>query len=169
MPANPSCDVVTRGSVDRRSTPRTRWLGIPAEEARRGAVADISTPEECGVEGHAMNDGKLLLVVRSRRVARLVEFEAPLFTVHGKALSRTGRAIVYDYVLDERQSRALSQSREFASRLGLALEVTDLSKEGAVRRLLRSAAQRLAGGRRPAPPVSQEPEGAVPVGPASRS
>lgn len=129
---------------------------MQAEEARRSAVPRISRPAVSATEGLAMKEGDLRLVVRSRRVARLVEFDVPLFTPYGGAGSRTRRATVHDYVLDERQQRAVTQARELAARVGLAFEVTDLSKDGAVGRLRRAGSAILGRSKRRVPraPVS---------------
>lgn len=133
------------------------------EEARRSVVARISRPTANAAEGFAMKEGKLELLVRSRRVARLVEFEVPLFSPYGRAGSRTGRATVYDYVLDEQQLRVVRQAKEFAARQGLILEVTDLSKEGALRRLIRVGSAMLARGSRTPSLEPDEPKELEPV------
>jgi hypothetical protein len=49
----------------------------------------------------------------------------------------TRRRVVYDYVYDERQKQALEEAREPATRAGLALEVTDLSRRSGLRRILK--------------------------------
>jgi len=82
--------------------------------------------------------GKLQLVMRSERRTRIVEFEVPLMTWYGKVGVTRRRAEVHDYVFDDGQVRALSEARELAGRAGLVLEVTDLSREGALRRILRT-------------------------------
>jgi hypothetical protein len=82
-------------------------------------------------------NGKLQLVMRSERRTRVVQFEVPVMTWYGKVGVTTRRATVHDYVFDEGQVRALSEARELACRSGLVLEVTDLSREGALRRMLR--------------------------------
>ena len=79
---------------------------------------------------------KLQLVVRSEKVSRVVEFEVPLMTLHGTVGVQKRRAIVSDYVLDERQRRAWSEAQELAEKLGLILVVTDLSRQSALRRVL---------------------------------
>jgi hypothetical protein len=81
--------------------------------------------------------GKLHLVMRSEKRTRIVEFEVPLMTWYGKVGVDRRRAKVCDYVFDQNQMRALGEARELASRSGLALEVTDLSRESALRRVLR--------------------------------
>jgi hypothetical protein len=53
-----------------------------------------------------------------------------------------GTLKVYDYVFDvfdEAQARALRETRELADRSGLALEVTDLTRQSLLRRMLGSA------------------------------
>ena len=44
---------------------------------------------------------------------------------------------MYDYLFDEAQERALRETRELAGRSGLVLEVTDLTRQSPVRRMLR--------------------------------
>jgi hypothetical protein len=82
-------------------------------------------------------DGKLKLVMKSEKVARIVEYEVPLMTYYGKVGSTRRRARVYDYVFDERQMRALREARELASKTGLVLEVTDLTRQNALKRVIR--------------------------------
>ena len=82
--------------------------------------------------------GKLQLVIRSKRVSRLVEFEVPLMTSLGKVGVEKKRAIVYDYVLDEGQKQALNEARKFAVKQGLSLQVTDISRQSLLRRTVAS-------------------------------
>ena len=91
------------------------------------------------------NHPKLRLVVRSEKMTRIVEFEVPLMSVYGKVGVTKKRAMVYDYVLDERQSDAVGQARELASSFGIPLEVTDLAQENALKRMIRLVSGR--GGR----------------------
>jgi hypothetical protein len=102
---------------------------------------------------------KLQIVVRSEKVARLIEFEAPLMTVYGKVGVTKKWARVYDYVLDERQTHAIDRARELASDSGLILEVIDLSQVSLLRRLLRRPSGRTfsVGPPRLAPPVASTP------------
>ena len=81
--------------------------------------------------------GKLELTVRSRKVTRLVEYDAPMMTPYGRVGSVKRWARVSDYVLDERQREALSEAQELARKAGLPLDVTDLSRQGALRRVSR--------------------------------
>jgi hypothetical protein len=83
-----------------------------------------------------MSKGKLRLVIRSKRTARVVEFEVPLMTWYGKVGVSRRRATIYDYVLDERQARALKEARELAERTGFSLEVRDVSRRGPLSRFL---------------------------------
>jgi hypothetical protein len=87
--------------------------------------------------------GRLKLVIKSEKVSRMVEFEVPLMTSWGKVGSERRRAIVYDYVLHETQELALSEARELARARGLTLEVTDLSRQGFLRRTLASGLDRI--------------------------
>jgi hypothetical protein len=84
-----------------------------------------------------MSKGKLRLVIRSKKTARMIEFEVPLMTWYGKVGVSRRRATIYDYVLDQRQARAIEEARELAERTGFTLEVTDLSRQGLLGRILR--------------------------------
>jgi hypothetical protein len=83
-------------------------------------------------------NGKLQIVLRSKKVlVRIENFEVPVTTQDARVrFINRGSLNVYDYVFDEAQARALRESRELADRSGLALEVTDLTRQGLVRRLL---------------------------------
>jgi len=85
------------------------------------------------------------LVLRSKKVlTRIEEYQSggvnsnSLLAWNGQLLVSKRTVRVYDYVYDERQSRALDEARELARRTGLALEVTDLTREGLLGRILRS-------------------------------
>ena len=83
------------------------------------------------------NKSKLKLIVSSRKV--LVRIEG--FDVHvddGRGYSYRGlkRALVYDYVLDDEQTRAMKEAKELARRTGMRLEVTDLTRSNFLKRLL---------------------------------
>jgi hypothetical protein len=90
------------------------------------------------------SNGKLQIVVRSKKVlARVERFEVPLMTEDGRIrFINKGELKVYDYVFDEAQERALRETRELADRSGLALEVTDLTRQSLLQRVLRSALRR---------------------------
>ena len=81
-------------------------------------------------------NGKLQLVIKSEKVIRLVEFDVPIMTRYGKVGVTKKWARVYEYVFDEGQKRALSEARELACKSGLVLEVTDLSRQSALRRMI---------------------------------
>ena len=96
--------------------------------------------------------GKLRLVLRSKRVARVAEFRSggtspnSLMSWYGPLLpSQKSRTVVYDYVFDEKQTKALGEARELAKRAGLVLEVTDLSRQNALERALRSGLGKVGG------------------------
>jgi hypothetical protein len=100
-------------------------------------------------------DGKLRLVLSSKKVlSRIEEFESgsvcsnSLLAWNGQLLVTRRRAKVYEYVFDGRQTRALSEARELAIRSGLVLEVTDLSRQNVLRRILRLGLSRFNGGAR---------------------
>ena len=57
----------------------------------------------------------------------------------GQVFGTRKRVMVYEYVFDEPQTQALREARELSEKTGLELEVTDLSRESAPRRILRSA------------------------------
>jgi len=95
-------------------------------------------------------NGKLRLVLSSKRVlARVEEFQSSgvssssLMAFNGQLLSSRRRVPVYEYVLDEEQSRALRAAREIASQSGLVLEETDLSRQSPLKRLLRVGMSRM--------------------------
>jgi hypothetical protein len=88
-------------------------------------------------------NGKLQLVIKSEKMVRMVEFDVPIMTPYGKVGVTRKRARVYDYVFDEGQMRALSEARELARKSGLVLEVTDLSRQGALRRMIRQGLSRI--------------------------
>jgi hypothetical protein len=97
-------------------------------------------------------NGKIRLVLRSKRVARIAEFSSAgvssssLMSWHGPlATSGKKRVVVYDYVFDDKQKRALEEARSLAKRTGLALQVTDLSRQNAMERALRSSLGTVAG------------------------
>jgi hypothetical protein len=85
------------------------------------------------------NSSKLQLVVRSKKVlARIERFEVPVMTQDGRVrFINKGSLKVYDYLFDEAQERALRETRDLARRSGLVLEVTDLTRQSPVRRIMR--------------------------------
>jgi hypothetical protein len=91
-------------------------------------------------------NGKIRLFLRSKKVARIAEFggvtSSPdsLLAWHGPSFpSQIRRVIVYDYVFDDKQTKALDEARSLAKRTGLTLQVTDLSRQNALERALRSS------------------------------
>lgn len=89
-------------------------------------------------------NGKLRLVLRSEKVlARIEEFQVggvcsnSLMAWNGQLVSSRRTARVYEYVFDERQTRALNEARELARRTGLTLEVTDLTRQSPLRKIFR--------------------------------
>jgi len=100
-------------------------------------------------------NGKLRLVLRSKKVlARVEDFETnsvlsnSILASNGQVFGTRRRVSVYEYVFDERQAQALKEARELSMKTGLVLEVTDLSRQGALRRILRSALAVIGGGAR---------------------
>jgi len=81
--------------------------------------------------------GRLKLVLKSKKVLSRVDLvEDSILAWDGTVRVRRKRVRVYDYILDENQSSALSEARELAARKGLSLEVTDLSRLSSFRRIL---------------------------------
>jgi hypothetical protein len=96
--------------------------------------------------------GKIRLVLKSRRVARVAEFGGAavspnsLMSWYGPLFpSQKNRVLVYDYVFDDKQAKALEEARDLAKRTGLVLEVTDLSRQNALERALRSGLGKVGG------------------------
>ena len=90
----------------------------------------------------AATNGKLRLVLRSKKVPVRIEVyqttSAPsdsLTAWNGQLFGTRRRVVVYDYVYDERQAQALREAGELAAKTGLTLEVTDLTRRGALRRI----------------------------------
>ena len=96
--------------------------------------------------------GKLRLVLRSKRVARVAEFSGSggspnsLMSWYGPLFpSQKSRTVVYDYVFDDKQAKALDEARNLAKRTGLVLEVTDMSRQNALERALKSSLGKVGG------------------------
>ena len=82
-------------------------------------------------------NGKLELVVRSRKVlSRVDSYDVSVRGLDGLQHVSRRSLNVFDYVLDEQQSRALEEARDLAARSGLTLEVVDLTRQGAFLRLM---------------------------------
>ncbi len=97
-------------------------------------------------------NGKIRLVLRSKRVARVAEFGGgavspnSLMSWYGPLFpSQKSRVVIYDYVFDDKQARALDEAKDLAKRTGLVLEVTDLSRQNALNRALRSSFSKVGG------------------------
>jgi hypothetical protein len=83
-------------------------------------------------------NGRLRLVLSSKKVLVRVDLvEHSLLAWDGTVHVRRRWVRVYDHVLNEKQTSALSGARELAARKGLTLEVTDLSRQSALRRIFR--------------------------------
>ncbi len=78
------------------------------------------------------------MVVRSKRVlARIERFDVPIMTQDGRVrFINKGTLKVYEYLFDEAQERALVEARGLAGRTGLVLEVTDLTRQSPLKRML---------------------------------
>jgi hypothetical protein len=102
------------------------------------------------------NNGRLRLVLRSKKVlSRVADYDSnsvvsnSLLAWNGQVSGTRRRVMVYEYVLDERQARALREARELSEKTGLILEVTDLSRQNALKRLLTSGLSAMSGQLRP--------------------
>ena len=121
----------------------------------RRRTAPSLTDAECQtspVKNLESENGKLRLVLRSKRVARVAEFSSSgsspnsLMSWYGPLFpSQKSRVVVYDYVFDNKQTKALDEARDLAKRTGLVLEVTDLSRQSALERALRLGLSRVGG------------------------
>jgi hypothetical protein len=82
--------------------------------------------------------GKVQVVVRTRRVpVGTAVVTAPLYTPSGVLVGSTAsRVVLYDTRMDETYRAAISEGRRLSRRLGLDLEVVDVSKLSLFRRLL---------------------------------
>ena len=82
------------------------------------------------------------VTVRSRRVPVGTEMlSVPYSTPIGLRIM-TKRVVFYDYILDDEHQEILREARGLAKRMGAQLVVSDLSREGIARRLLRRLADR---------------------------
>lgn len=84
-------------------------------------------------------NGKLQLVIRSRKtLARIERFDVPFMTQDGRVrFINKGTLKVYDYLLDDGQAQVLRESQELARRSGMVLEVTDLTRQSPLKRMLK--------------------------------
>ncbi len=84
-------------------------------------------------------NGKLQLVISSKKVlVRVERVEDSFMTWDGQVRVNRRRVKVYDYVFDDSQARALKEARELASKSGMELVVTDLTRRSALERFFRS-------------------------------
>jgi hypothetical protein len=83
------------------------------------------------------------VTIRSRRVpVGIGILSIPYSTPIGLIIT-TKRVVLYDYLLDGEHEEVLREARELAARTGSRLVVSDLSREGLARRLLRRLADRI--------------------------
>ncbi len=82
-------------------------------------------------------EGKVRVLVRSRRVpSGITEFSVPEFAPSGVLMgTRRNRAVLYDYVLDGDQKKAIEEGHRLSRSLGLELEVVDRSRMGVLGRI----------------------------------
>ncbi len=83
-------------------------------------------------------EGKVRVVVKSRRVpSGITEFSVPEFASSGVLMgTRRSRAVLYDYVLDGDQKKAIDEGHRLSRSLGLELEVVDRSRMGVLGRMM---------------------------------
>jgi hypothetical protein len=93
--------------------------------------------EYSGESDLTTSNGKLQLVVRSKKVlARIERFDVPVIMQDGRVrFINKGTLKVYDYLFDEAQEEALREARDLASRSGMVLEVTDLTRQSPFTRI----------------------------------
>ncbi len=83
---------------------------------------------------------EIRIVVESRKVpSRVVQFAtSPPYPGRPFFEARVTKfAVMYDYLLDAGQSKALDHARELAAASGACLQIVDLARESAVRRVIR--------------------------------
>ncbi len=94
-------------------------------------------------------EGRVRVMVRSSKVPnRTVEVNESLFSASGFPIGvRRNRVVLYDSTLARDHLRAIEEGQRLSCRLGLKLEIVDLSRSNFVRRLLsafgRSASDQL--------------------------
>jgi hypothetical protein len=83
-------------------------------------------------------EGKVQVLVRSSKVPnRTMEVSQPLFSASGFPIgTRTNRVVLYDSSLAGDHLRAIEEGQRLSCRLGLRLEIVDLSRTNFVGRLL---------------------------------
>jgi hypothetical protein len=83
------------------------------------------------------SNGRVRAVVRSSRVpVDLTQFTMLTPSPAGFPATRTVRSVVYANVLDESQQRILDSAKRLAQTSDLDLEVVDLGKQNALRRVV---------------------------------
>ena len=83
------------------------------------------------------NNGKLQMVVRSKKtLARKVGYDVSLRGSDGLYYVTRRTVKVYHYEYDEEQKRDIDEARELAERSGLELEVSDLTRQGLMKRIV---------------------------------
>jgi hypothetical protein len=86
------------------------------------------------------SEGKVRVVVKSRKVPTgIVELVTPEFVPSGFLVGMRSRSgVIYDFVLDSEQTKAIEEGYKLSCSLGLELEIVDRSKLGIFRRILPS-------------------------------
>jgi hypothetical protein len=102
-------------------------------------LIDKATSEQLDIPCDQNSSGTIILYVRSKRVlssVRLVDLPKIENGLAGNLITKRQRRIVTeDYILDQEEFEALANCTDLASRLGLCLEVRDLSRRGALEKL----------------------------------
>jgi len=81
------------------------------------------------------NVGKLRLFIKSKKVpVRMTEFSRPTAIGPWIVSHSPVRAVVYESILDDSQTRLVADAKRLADSSGLDLEVVDLAKMGLLRR-----------------------------------
>ena len=83
-------------------------------------------------------EGRVQVMVRSSKVPNgTMEVTVPLFSTSGFPIGfRRDRVVLYDSAFTNDHLRAIEEGQRLSNRLGLKLEVVDLSRSNILRRLL---------------------------------
>jgi len=83
-------------------------------------------------------EGKIRVFVRSHRVpARTIEISEPMYSSWGVRMgTMRSKKMLYEYVLNEEQEKAIEEGHRVSCSLGLDLEVVDVTRRGLLGRLL---------------------------------
>ena len=84
------------------------------------------------------SEGKVQVMVRSSKVPNgIMEVSVPLFSASGFPIGvRRNRVVLYDSTFANDHLRAIEEGQRLSYRLGLKLEIVDLSRSSFLRRLI---------------------------------